>query len=331
MRRAAVLTYLHNDHLGSTVLTTNASGNSQGAKGYLAYGRDRTGNELATENRFTGQKGDGTGLQYFNARYYDPQLGTFISPDTLVPDPTNVFDYNRYMYTRGNPLRYNDPTGHTIDDNCGPPVCDAEWFTYSNAPVVVNQVVDAVAWVGCLFTGCHVDTEKDSVSGPTKAEHTQNMINGAMGAGFTALQVPGVLNGTSFVDDAVVAAGKFFNDYNPSATTGFSGVFDPVTDNFLIRPSGDTLLKSGEIPIGRVNQFGGHGTLNNELSQTLGVDPSKTLGFSVFYDTPGQLSISWNSGSVNFQNYSVRAVPEQYRQQIIGAIQKATGLQVKPR
>ena len=65
----------------------------------------------------------GTGLQYFNARYYDPELGQFLSPDTLVPDPGNLFDYNRYMYTRGNPMRYNDPTGHfaTLDNG------DADW------------------------------------------------------------------------------------------------------------------------------------------------------------------------------------------------------------
>jgi len=57
-------------------------------------------------------------LQYYNARYYDPAIGTFISPDTLVPDVTNVFDYNRYMIARGNPLKYNDPSGHcaTLDD-----------------------------------------------------------------------------------------------------------------------------------------------------------------------------------------------------------------------
>jgi uncharacterized protein RhaS with RHS repeats len=51
-------------------------------------------------------------LYYYNARYYDPSLGQFISPDTLVPDPSNVQAYNRYMYALGNPLRYNDPSGH---------------------------------------------------------------------------------------------------------------------------------------------------------------------------------------------------------------------------
>ena len=53
---------------------------------------------------------------YDGARYYDRQIGAFISPDTLVPDPTNVYDYNRYMYVRGNPLRYSDPTGYYSDD-----------------------------------------------------------------------------------------------------------------------------------------------------------------------------------------------------------------------
>jgi len=31
-----------------------------------------------------------------NARYYVPVTGQFVSPDTLVPDATNLFDYNRY-------------------------------------------------------------------------------------------------------------------------------------------------------------------------------------------------------------------------------------------
>ena len=47
-------------------------------------------------------------------RYYDPALGTFLSPDTIVPDAGAVIDYNRYLYARGNPLRYSDPTGHYI-------------------------------------------------------------------------------------------------------------------------------------------------------------------------------------------------------------------------
>jgi hypothetical protein len=50
---------------------------------------------------------------YYGARYYDPQLGAFLSPDTLVPDPSRVAAYNRYAYAYNNPLKYNDPSGHS--------------------------------------------------------------------------------------------------------------------------------------------------------------------------------------------------------------------------
>ncbi|MEZ4676905.1 MAG: RHS repeat-associated core domain-containing protein [Caldilineaceae bacterium] len=87
-------------------------------QGYCAYGRYRSGGALPTDHKFTGQKIDAaTGLYYYGARYYDRDIGAFISPDTIVPEPGLVLDYNRYVYARGNALRYNDPTGH---DACGP-------------------------------------------------------------------------------------------------------------------------------------------------------------------------------------------------------------------
>ena len=120
MNKGGTLTYLHSDHLGSTVLTTQ--GSTTVSQQYCAYGRKRTGsscpggNSLPTGHTFTGQKLDGTGLQYYNARYYDPTIGAFISPDTIVPDAGNLFDYNRYMYVRGRVLNMNDPSGNYSND-----------------------------------------------------------------------------------------------------------------------------------------------------------------------------------------------------------------------
>jgi RHS repeat-associated protein len=53
-----------------------------------AYETVHEGNpaHLNRDRTFTNQKQDGTGLLYYNARYYDPTRGTFLSPDTLVPD-----------------------------------------------------------------------------------------------------------------------------------------------------------------------------------------------------------------------------------------------------
>jgi len=104
--------------VSSTQFATDGNGTVVGSnqpRDY-AYGRERMPSvaTLPTDYRFTGQKLDGTGLVYMNARYYDPQLGTFISPDSLVPDATSLADYNRYLYAHGNPMRYNDPSGHCI-------------------------------------------------------------------------------------------------------------------------------------------------------------------------------------------------------------------------
>ena len=65
----------------------------------------------------TAQRWDnGLGLYDYNARYYDPHIGRFISADTLVPDPAAPQAFNRYAYVLGNPLRYSDPTGHLTED-----------------------------------------------------------------------------------------------------------------------------------------------------------------------------------------------------------------------
>jgi RHS repeat-associated protein len=49
-----------------------------------------------TSYRFTGQREEAAlGLYFYNARWYDPALGHFLSPDTLVPETGNALDYHR--------------------------------------------------------------------------------------------------------------------------------------------------------------------------------------------------------------------------------------------
>jgi hypothetical protein len=121
---------------------------------------------------------------YYGARYYDRTVGMFISPDTLVPDPANLWDYNRFAYARLNPLKYNDPTGHAARFTSLPFICNAQWFEYSGVSGFADTAVDAVAWVGCLALGCHVDRERNVVTGPTEQEAFEQIEGNCKGTGY---------------------------------------------------------------------------------------------------------------------------------------------------
>lgn len=122
------LTYLHADHLGSVLATTGVAN----SKRFYPYGATRTGS-IPTDFGYTGQHNDGTGLLYYKARYYDPASGQFLSPDTIVPDPSNLFAYNRYMYGYGNPVKYSDPSGHTAECAANDHACWVDQFNTNNA------------------------------------------------------------------------------------------------------------------------------------------------------------------------------------------------------
>jgi hypothetical protein len=57
-------------------------------------------------------------LNFFNARWYDAYLNRWTQPDSIIPEPGNVQDWDRYAYARNNPLKYADPDGHRPDDGC---------------------------------------------------------------------------------------------------------------------------------------------------------------------------------------------------------------------
>lgn len=106
--------FYHGDQINSSNVITDASGNRAALYEYDPFGSTVTHTGAASvKHRFTGQEADdSTGLYYYNARYYDPQLGRFTIADWIVPDPNNPQDLNRYTYANNNPVRYTDPTGH---------------------------------------------------------------------------------------------------------------------------------------------------------------------------------------------------------------------------
>jgi len=117
MRQGNALYWLLGDHLGSTAYTVNGT-TETGETRYYPWGKDRfTSGQTLTSYKFTGQREEaGLGLYYYGARWYDPALGRFIQPDTIVPNPGDVQSFDRYAYVNNNPLKYIDPTGHWSED-----------------------------------------------------------------------------------------------------------------------------------------------------------------------------------------------------------------------
>jgi RHS repeat-associated protein len=85
IRPSSTLIYLHSDHLGSISVATNSAGGVLSSQEYDPWGKIRSGGVPQTKLNYTAQKRDDTGLLYYNARYYDPVLGRFVSPDSIVP------------------------------------------------------------------------------------------------------------------------------------------------------------------------------------------------------------------------------------------------------
>ncbi len=102
------LNYLATDGLGSVSVAVDGSGNVVASQLFGPYGASRySSGTMPTSKGFTGQRADAaTGLDYYEARYYDPAAGQFTSADSVVNGPS------RYAYVGGNPETATDPSGH---------------------------------------------------------------------------------------------------------------------------------------------------------------------------------------------------------------------------
>jgi RHS repeat-associated protein len=132
--------FYHKDHLGSIRLVTDSNKNTVSALTYHPYGEVAV-NEGSEKYFFTGKERDVTELYYYGARYYDPQLGRFLTEDplTYLPNDPRVVGsdsqnictewlqtpqkFNQYSYVINNPLRFIDPKG--LSFTCADPECEA--------------------------------------------------------------------------------------------------------------------------------------------------------------------------------------------------------------
>ncbi len=120
-KQADKTAYIHRDILGSVDTVTDAHGKVVLRNEYTPYGEripNDEGNHLFDSRHLRGYTGHRqipeANLVDMNARIYDPVIGRFTSPDTMIPHPDRIQAYNRYVYVYGNPIKYNDPSGHFI-------------------------------------------------------------------------------------------------------------------------------------------------------------------------------------------------------------------------
>lgn len=167
LKNGKTFTYLQ-DQLGSTTRLNDEQGKGSKRLEYTAYGKlDGREDNPAVRNPFTytGREDDGTGLMYFRARYYDPELEVFISQDPMG-------DAQRYV--QGNPILFNDPMG--------------EW----------GGVDDAAFAGGGALVGLGSQAVSDGISGKMSGweDYIGSALGGAVG-GEAMLYTGGIASGAA--------------------------------------------------------------------------------------------------------------------------------------
>jgi RHS repeat-associated protein len=109
------------DAMGSTVALTDTTGVTQEQYSYGPYGILSASGGGSTTNSYayTGRETDGLGVDYYRARYYNPNTGRFLSEDPFGFGG----GINLYAYTANSPTNWSDPFGYAPGD---------KWFGKNN-------------------------------------------------------------------------------------------------------------------------------------------------------------------------------------------------------
>jgi RHS repeat-associated protein len=120
-----LVTYLHQNHLGTTAATTDTQGEILRRTEHYPYGEVRHQSGMLEDYSWTGQERDRRiGLSYHSARYLDTWTGRWTAPDPLfLASPAKCLESpgqcSLYGYAQNNPVNAVDPTGFYDEDAHG--------------------------------------------------------------------------------------------------------------------------------------------------------------------------------------------------------------------
>jgi RHS repeat-associated protein len=212
------------DALGSPTDLTAAAGTIASMRKYDAWGQYRNDTAPgATEPKlgFTGHQYDPeTGLVYARARYYDAELGRFVSRDSHEGTLADAPSLHRYAYVRGNPLIHVDPSGHLT---LAPPPnqdlikqeMEIRWQQYQTAesPEAKAQALEKYRyWQGQLSERQDNDIFAEEVTTPMAVAAWSSAVAGPVAAEFTAVKAAlagvGVVEGSSEIREGAKQGGQ---------------------------------------------------------------------------------------------------------------------------
>jgi RHS repeat-associated protein len=137
--------YCSSDTLHSEVVVTDQNRNVVERTYYAPYGAVLN-RDLRDGPGYTGHEEDPeTNLVYMQQRYYDSEVGRFLSTDPVQADGGGG-SFNRYAYANDNPYRYTDPDGRDVTEFIG-------GLFVETAHLVTGQGFNGSNLVGALKDG----------------------------------------------------------------------------------------------------------------------------------------------------------------------------------
>ena len=221
---SAITLYYVTDHLGTVRAVVNDQGSLVERHDYTPFGVEIPPSTNVAENthQYTGQERDETtGMDYMHFRYYGSNLGRFMKPDNVMGTAMNPQDWNLYSYVHGNPVNFNDPTGHAAELQQQQPkqATSASAQPAAKQPSVATQQTQAAAKLGGTIyneTGSLRPTVKKKNS--QKAGSASDLHDARKAIGKVILNIKASGKNPNVASSSVSTAGKGTKQYADSVS-----------------------------------------------------------------------------------------------------------------